>query len=317
MTLRRLTLSPHLLTTRLEASPRRPRSSGLPGHRRRVRHQAENATTGVSPGADGPSSRSTPVGGTECGTIDDDDEEGRLRGRDRGLLRPGDAARSRGALASCVPVVTCRREPRKQNPGRIPEGRGGPGAYTYDLSAAGRGSQHLVLDRGPPRRAGGVVLPGTLAYVPHGRSGGPEAGPAALHVEHEDQRGVLRAAPGAGDRPAERHPPAADPVLQRGLVRQPCGRSRLGGRGRIADAKTETAHAGHTATPGRLVAALSFGFWVSLLGSGGRMNPVGRRANYEIPLGRAGRTTAAAPTSTPLAAIARRRHRNGRPRRGR
>ena len=60
----------------------------------------------------------------------------------------------------------------------------------------------------------------------------------------------------------------------------------LGGRGRIADAKTETAHSGHTATPGRLVAALSFGFWVSLLGSGGRMNPVGRRANYEMTLWR-------------------------------
>lgn len=60
----------------------------------------------------------------------------------------------------------------------------------------------------------------------------------------------------------------------------------LGGRGRIADAKTETAHAGHTATPGRLVAALSFGFWVSLLGSGGRMNPVGRRANCEMTLWR-------------------------------
>ena len=60
----------------------------------------------------------------------------------------------------------------------------------------------------------------------------------------------------------------------------------LGGLERIAAAKTETARAGHTATPARLVAALSFGFWVSLLGSGGRMDPDGRRANYEMTLWR-------------------------------
>ena len=34
------------------------------------------------------------------------------------------------------------------------------------------------------------------------------------------------------------------------------------------------------------MAALSFGFWVSLLGSGGRMDPDGRRANYEMTLWR-------------------------------
>ena len=59
----------------------------------------------------------------------------------------------------------------------------------------------------------------------------------------------------------------------------------LGGLERIAAAKTETAR-GHAATPGRLVAALSFGFWVSLLGSGGRMDSDGRRANYEMTLWR-------------------------------
>ena len=60
----------------------------------------------------------------------------------------------------------------------------------------------------------------------------------------------------------------------------------LGGLERIAAAKTETARGGHAATPGRLVAALSFGFWVSLLGSGGRMDSDGRRANYEMTLWR-------------------------------
>lgn len=34
------------------------------------------------------------------------------------------------------------------------------------------------------------------------------------------------------------------------------------------------------------MAALSFGFWISLLGSGGRINPVGRKANYEMTLWR-------------------------------
>ena len=60
----------------------------------------------------------------------------------------------------------------------------------------------------------------------------------------------------------------------------------LGGLERIAAAKAETARGGHAATPGRLVAALSFGFRVSLLGSGGRMDSDGRRANYEMTLWR-------------------------------
>ena len=60
----------------------------------------------------------------------------------------------------------------------------------------------------------------------------------------------------------------------------------LRGLERIAAAKTETARGGHAAAPGGLVAALSFGFWVSLLGSGGRMDSDGRRANYEMTLWR-------------------------------
>lgn len=60
----------------------------------------------------------------------------------------------------------------------------------------------------------------------------------------------------------------------------------LGGLERIATAKTEIERTGKAATPGRLVAALSFGFWVSLVGSGGRIDPGGSRATYEMTLWR-------------------------------
>ena len=55
---------------------------------------------------------------------------------------------------------------------------------------------------------------------------------------------------------------------------------------RIADAKKEVARAGHAAGPPRIVAALSFGCWISLLGSGGRIDPAGRKADYEKTLWR-------------------------------
>ena len=54
---------------------------------------------------------------------------------------------------------------------------------------------------------------------------------------------------------------------------------------RIASARTELARDGHGDAPPRIVAALSFGFWVSLLGPGGRMGG-GRKANYEMTLWR-------------------------------
>ena len=55
---------------------------------------------------------------------------------------------------------------------------------------------------------------------------------------------------------------------------------------RIANAKKEVARAGHAVGPPRIVAALSFGFWISLLGSGGRINLAGHRADYEKTLWR-------------------------------
>lgn len=64
----------------------------------------------------------------------------------------------------------------------------------------------------------------------------------------------------------------------------------------IADARKR---AGGTAGPSRIVAALSFGFWVSLLGSGGRI--AGRlKADYERTLWRPALRKTFAHCSTPL-----------------
>ena len=54
--------------------------------------------------------------------------------------------------------------------------------------------------------------------------------------------------------------------------------------------------------PSGLVAGFSFGFWVSLLGPGGRLDPAGRRANYEMTLWRPGLRRAFA-HRTPLTRI--------------
>ncbi len=54
---------------------------------------------------------------------------------------------------------------------------------------------------------------------------------------------------------------------------------------RIANARADLTRDRHRDDPHRVVAALSFGFWVSLLGPGGRV-AAGRRANYEMTLWR-------------------------------
>ncbi len=54
---------------------------------------------------------------------------------------------------------------------------------------------------------------------------------------------------------------------------------------RIADAKREVVNAG-TVDPGRLIAALSFGFWVALLSRGGDASQVGMKQDYEKTLWR-------------------------------
>ena len=54
---------------------------------------------------------------------------------------------------------------------------------------------------------------------------------------------------------------------------------------RTAGAKSELARDGYGDEPARIVATLSFGFWVSLLGPGGRTE-AGHKANYEMTLWR-------------------------------
>lgn len=55
--------------------------------------------------------------------------------------------------------------------------------------------------------------------------------------------------------------------------------------GRLSDARHRLRPQDAPATAGRLVAALPFGFWVSLLGRGGKLEN-GNRANYEMALWR-------------------------------
>jgi len=54
---------------------------------------------------------------------------------------------------------------------------------------------------------------------------------------------------------------------------------------RIRDTRSELARGSHEEAPPRIVAMLSFGFWVSLLGPGGRIE-AGSKANYEMTLWR-------------------------------
>lgn len=60
----------------------------------------------------------------------------------------------------------------------------------------------------------------------------------------------------------------------------------VGGLARIENAKDDLRRNGRVAEPSRMVAALSFGFWVSLLGHGGRVDASGRKASYEMTLWR-------------------------------
>ena len=53
----------------------------------------------------------------------------------------------------------------------------------------------------------------------------------------------------------------------------------------INSAKTDLIRSGYAVDPPHMVAALTFGFWVALLGSGGRLSN-GAKANYEMTLWR-------------------------------
>ena len=55
---------------------------------------------------------------------------------------------------------------------------------------------------------------------------------------------------------------------------------------RIAKARTDLARVGQVPTPSRVVAELTFGFWVALLRGGCRLDLAGHRADYERTLWR-------------------------------
>ncbi|AXT36784.1 hypothetical protein D1820_11895 [Phaeobacter sp. LSS9] len=58
-------------------------------------------------------------------------------------------------------------------------------------------------------------------------------------------------------------------------------------RAKVAQTKSDLQRNRYTVDPPHVIAGLSFGFWVSLLGRGGRLNPQNRqRANYEMTLWR-------------------------------
>ena len=59
-----------------------------------------------------------------------------------------------------------------------------------------------------------------------------------------------------------------------------------GASARIARTKRELARHRYALSPSNMVAALSFGFWVSLLGPGGHFDDSSRKANYEMTLWR-------------------------------
>ena len=129
----------------------------------------------------------------------------------------------------------------------------------------------MVLDRGPPRRPRGVALPRALQlYTRNTQLSAAFYGPL---------QGLEIALRNALHRQLTRLYGAA-------WYNNPAAGFDLGGLERIATAKTEIERAGQSATPSRLVAALSFGFWVSLVGAGGRIDPTGSRATYEMTLWR-------------------------------
>ena len=195
-----------------------------------------------------------------------------------------------------------RRSGEKQNPGRIPKGRGGSGVYTTsvarqreavntwswreelldDLEASfspERLDTYLAVAQGDRERALKLYTRNTeLSAAFYGPLQGLEV--ALRNALHRELTRLYGA--------------AWYDNLAAGLDR--------GALERIADAKRKIAPGGGTVTPSKMVARLSFGFWVSLLGSGGRLDAAGRRANYEMTLWRPA-LRRAFPYRTPLTRI--------------
>jgi len=173
----------------------------------------------------------------------------------------------------------------KLNPGRIPEGRGGPGAYPPTVARPGRGVKSF---------AEGDLLNRLEAAFSPDRMG------TYLRAAREDRKQAVRlytwntAMCAAFYGPLQALEIALRNAMHRELAARygeewydsPAAGLDRGAHERIADARTTAQRARHTATPSRVVATLPFGFWVALLSAGGRTERVGRKADYEKTLWR-------------------------------
>ena len=173
----------------------------------------------------------------------------------------------------------------KQDPGRIPEGRGGPGAYLMTVARPGGGVKTA---------ADGDLLDGLEAAF------SPERIGTYLRAAQGDREQALRLYTWNTAICAACYGPlqALEIALRNAMHRQlaacygeewydnPATGLDRGARERIADAKMTAQRAGHAATPSRVVATLPFGFWVALLSAGGRIEPAGPKADYEKTLWR-------------------------------
>ena len=187
---------------------------------------------GGDPGRNGDLAEHVPPGDLSCPPVDTFDQEtgfGRLRHRVGdlvgGLLRR--VASADGATQEEDRPESGRQE--KQNPGRIPEGRGGPGAYLMTVTRPGRGVKTAAAD--------GDLLDGLEAAF------SPERIGTYLQAAQEDRAQALRlytwntAISAAFYGPLQALEvvlrnaiaPRARHLLRPGVVRQPGGRTRPGG----------------------------------------------------------------------------------------
>ena len=188
---------------------------------------------------------------------------------------------------------------RKLNPGRIPEGRGGPGAYLMTVMRPGEGVKTT---------ADGDLLSGLEAAF------SPERIGTYLRAVQGDRDQALRlytwntAVCAAFYGPLQALEVALRNAMHRELTARygekwydnPAAGLDRGARERIADARMTALRASHDATPARVVATLAFGFWVTLLGRGARIERDGPKADYEKTLWRPALRGAFSHHSAPL-----------------
>ena len=172
------------------------------------------------------------------------------------------------------------------NPGRQREGRGGPGAYSGSVVWPGEGVNHWSRPVGLFGDLGASFSPEPMGTYVAVAEGDPERA-----VELYAWNTVVSAAfyePLQGLEVALRN--AMHVQLARcygeAWYDNPAAGLDIGTLERIAKARTDLARAGQVPTPSRVVAELSFGVWVALVGGGRRLDLAGRRANYEMTLWR-------------------------------